>query len=226
MKVRISHPKDEGFLQASKWLTFRVLLGLEELSCLIEALPPFLIYNASKLTKLSETFIEMRAFKERYSEYLNALERGSFKQAPPCFSSIWTTRPSSVYAFEVKKDRFIIKPTLPPVQVSHHQFSFSHDNQTFHSMLHSHEATPWGLQFSYPQIFSNTLGGEVVEVLKNQEMPNNRFFMALSKWMRKETRPTPFLFEDNRLNATFRIGKQSLHWAEKYLNLEPLRIKI
>ncbi len=226
MKIRISNPQDEGFLQASKWLTFRALLGPQELSGLIDALPPFLIYNTSKLTPFSETLIEMRSFKEEYCEYLHCLERGNFNKAPPCFSSIWTTEPSSVYAFEVKKDQFIVKPTLPPVQLSHHQFTFSRESQTFHSMLHSHGVTSWGLQFSYPQIFSNSLGGEVIEVLKNQQMPNTALFLALSKWMRNETKPTPFLFEGKRLNSVFRVGKQSLQWAEKHLNLEPLRIKI
>ena len=226
MKIRISHPQDEGFLQASKWLTFRVLLGIEELSGLIDALPPFFIYNSSKLTPFSETLIEAQAFKEGYCHYLKSLEKGDFIRAPSCFSTIWTTLESSVYAFEVKKGQFIIKPTLPPVQLSHHQFSFSHNNQTFHSMLHSLESIPWGLQFSYPQIFSNSLGGEVVEVLKNQGMPNTALFLALSKWMRKETRPTPFLYEGKRLNAIFRIGKNSLKWAEKHLNMAPLRIKI
>lgn len=227
MNIRISQPQTEGLLQASKWLTFRVLLGMNELSALIEALPPFFIYNVSRLAPASELLISKKTFKEAYCHYLTALEKGDLLQAlPPCFSSIWTTLESSIYAFEAKKNQFIIKPILPPLQLSHHQFCFSPINQTFHSMLHSHEAIPWGLQFSYPQIFSNSLDGKVMQVLKNPNMPNTALFFALSKWIRNETRPTPFLFEGKRFNPTFRIGKHSLKWAEQHLKLTPLKLRI
>ena len=226
MSIRISHPKDEGILQASKWLSFRALLDQDELEDLIAALPTFFIYNVSNLVTIEDASLSVEAFKNAHLAYISSLKEGKVPQESKVFfSSIWTTSPKSIYAFPAKQEHYIIKPLMPVVQLSQHHFSFSPINETFHSMVHSQEAISWGLQFSYPQIYSNSIQGDVIEVLKNPDMPNTPLFRILSKWMRDRTRPVPFLFQGKRINPTFRIGKQCLTWIHHHPQLTHLEVK-
>lgn len=227
MTIRISRPEDEGILQASKWLSFRVLLDEDELENLLSSLPPFAFYNVSNLVTLSAASFSLQDFLSAYRTYITSIKQGKSPEVlKPLFSSVMTTTEESLYAFPAKADKYILKPLFPVVQLSHHHFSFSPENQTFHSMIHSQNAISWGLQFSYPQIFSNSIKGDVIEVLKNPEMPNTDLFRTLSKWMRHYSRPTPFYYQGKRINATFRIGKQCLSWIHQVRALEPLEVKL
>ncbi|MCB1110629.1 MAG: hypothetical protein KDK64_06565 [Chlamydiia bacterium] len=227
--MRLSHPKVEGVLQASKWLSHRALLDSGEMQSLLTSLPPFSIYNVSELVDLQNFRISIEDFLVRYVDYITTIKAGLVPDETflkPYFSAAFSARPQSLYAMKVKEGKYIVKPIEPVVQLSLHHFTFSHDQEAFHSMVHSKNAVTWGLQFSYPQLYSNSLTNDLVEVYKDRENPNTKLFQTLAKWMRAHTTPTPFLVEGKPLNATFRLGKRSHVWAKLHPQLEHFRLTL
>ena len=124
------------------------------------------------------------------------------------------------------KGQYIIKAKEPVVQLGLHHFTFSAQQKAFHSMVHSEEAVTWGLQFSYPQLYSNSIDNDLIEIYKDRGNPNTQLFQTLAKWMRAHTTPTPFIVEGKPLNATFRLGKQSQVWVKVHPQLEHFRLSL
>ncbi|WP_194848245.1 hypothetical protein [Candidatus Neptunochlamydia vexilliferae] len=227
--MKRSHPKVEGMLQASKWLSHRVLLDVAEMEELLSSLPLFGIYNVSELVSLDEAFISTEDFLARYIDYISELKAGIIPdEAPlkPYFSAAFSSTADALYIMEAKEGEYIIKTKEPVVQLGRHHFTFSHEQRAFHSMVHSHEAITWGIQFSYPQLYSNSLNQDVVEVYKDKNSPNTALFKHLAKWVRTHTNPAAFVGEDKPFYATFRIGKKCVKWAADHPQLKQAGLTI
>lgn len=227
--MKLSHPKDEGVLQTSKCLSHRALVDIGEMQALLDSLPPFSIYNVSEVVSLGNARISAEEFLTKYIDYVTDLKAGIFlDETPlkPTFSCVFSSSPDALYAMEVKAGQYIIKPIQPVVQLSFHHFIFSPELLQFHSMVHSKQSVSWGLQFSYPQIYSNSLNGDVVEVFKNKNSPNTKLFQALAKWMRKATTPVPFLLNSKKIHASFRLGKGCFSWIHAHPHLAGAGLKV
>ena len=219
--MRTSHPSKEGMLQASKWLSHRVLLDGEEMEELFRALPPFRIFNVSQLVPIGGGEISSETFLTHYHTYVDALKKGETPSpSPPIFSAALSAGESPFYFMPVKEGRGIIKIKTPVIQCSLHHFAYSAEEGTFHSMVHSTEAISWGLQFSFPQLYSNSLHPEVIEIYKDPNDPNALIFKAITKKVRALSAPTPFMMGDRRINATFRIGKKAREWIHHHPQLK------
>ena len=220
--MRLSHPKVEGHLQASKWLSHRVLLDTREMVSLFNALPSFLIYNVSELVALQDARILTEDFLAKYIDYITSLKAGLLpdeKVIKPYFSSAFSAKSDPFYAMEVKEGKYIIKAKEPVVQLSLHHFTFSEEQMAFHSMVHSKHSITWGIQFAYPQLYSNSITNDVIEVYKNPDFPNTELFKTLAKWIRGNTTPAPFMVGETPLNATFRLGKRCQSWIHEHSQL-------
>lgn len=225
----LSHPKVEGQMQASKWLSHRALLDVREMEALMSVLPPFDIYNVSKLVDLDEAVISKEDFLAKYIDYVTSLKAGLHpdeKELKPYFSSCFSATEDALYAIEAKGGQYIIKPKEPVVQLSLHHFTFSPEHNAFQSMIHSKASVSWGIQFSYPQIYSNSLTHDVVEVYKESDNPNTLLFKTLARWMRSNTVPTPFRVGVTPIYATFRVGKRSLSWIDRHVQIETVGLSI
>jgi len=227
--MKLSHPEEEGVLHASKHLSHRVLLDTAEMQDLLESLPNFSIYNVSHLVSLENARISIEDFLAKYIDYVSILKAGvSLDETPfkPTFSCAFSATSKALYAMKVKEGQYIIKPIHPVVQLNLHHFIFSSELNQFHSMVHSKQSISWGLQFSYPQIYSNSLRGGVIEVFKDGDNPNTKLFQALARWVRKATMPVPFLSDDKKINATFRIGMGCFNWIHKHPHLFSEGLKV
>ena len=227
--MKLSHPKKEGVLQTSKWLSHRALVDIGEMGALLESLPPFSIYNVSEIVSLQSACISSEDFLAKYIDYVTDLKAGIFLDEAPLkstFSCVFSASSNALYAMKVKEGQYIIKPIKPVVQLSFHHFIFSPEHLQFHSMVHSKRSISWGLQFSYPQIYSNSLSGDVIEVFKNRENPNTKLFEALAKWMRKATMPVPFLLDSKKVHASFRLGKGCFRWIDAHPHLASAGLKV
>ncbi|MDJ0652176.1 MAG: hypothetical protein QNJ27_04150 [Simkaniaceae bacterium] len=224
-----SHPKVEGVMQASKWLSHRALLDSRELKALFTSLPPFSIYNVSKLVGLEDAIIPREKFLSKYIDYVTSLKAGLIpdeKELKPYFSAALSCKSESFYAIEAKEGKFIIKPKEPVVQLSFHHFTFSKEHHAFHSMIHSKCAVTWGMQFAFPQLYSNSIKNDIVEVYKNSEFPNTKLFKTLAKWMRRQTTPASFKVRDLPIHATFRLGKACKSWIHAHAQLETVGLSV
>ncbi len=227
--MKRSHPKAEGMLQASKWLSHRVLLDSGEMEALLSSLPPFGIYNVSELVSLEKAFISTEDFLSRYIGYVAELKAGLIPdEAPlkPYFSAAFSSTADALYIMEAKEGEYIIKTKEPVVQLGVHHFTFSEEQHAFQSMVHSKGAITWGIQFSYPQLYSNSISQNVVEVYKDKNSPNTTLFKHLAKWVRAHTTPAAFMGENKPFYATFRIGKKCVKWAADHPQLQQAGLKI
>lgn len=217
---RVSHPKDEGTFQASKWFSYRVLLDETEMQDLFATLPPFELYNVSEVVSSEQAIFPREEFLSEYAKSIQALKKGEIYTPPKAlFSSALSATSEAFYAMDVKKG-IILKILQPVIQLSLHHFTYAPENQSFHFMVHSQESIQWGLQFSYPQLYSNSIQGDVIEVMKDHAYPNTALFRTLMKWMRNHSRPVPFLIQGEKKNVEARMGLQCFDWIENHPQLK------
>jgi hypothetical protein len=220
MKIRISSPKIEGMLQVSKWLKVQVLLDQEEMQELLATLGEMAFVCVSDPVVAEEAIVSAQDFEAKYAEYVQMLKQGvvpSTSAFRRYFSSAMSSDLNSFYAMAISQDKYLIKPIKPVIQLQAHQFFYSEQDKKFHPMVLSEESISWGLQFSYPQVFQDV---HTRTVGKTSEFSDHALFTKLLKWMRSNTRPTPFVVGGALTNSPIRIGRKSLAWIEKHPQLK------
>jgi len=226
---RVSSPSQEGLLQVSKWIKVQILLDQEEIVELFKKLDPFYFVTVSKPVKEQNALLAQKDFLQAYLEYIQSLKKGKVVQDSylrECFSCAMTRSKEVFYAMPVSEDRLLIRPVLPIIQMQMHQFLFSSMDKVFYPMVLGQKTVSWGIQFSYPQFYQDPKTKEIVRVIKKDLFPNTELFALLMKWVRQFTIPTPFLVEEERINATIRIGKKCMSWMHLHPQLQELGIKV
>lgn len=206
-------------LQASKYLKIQVLLDKEEMRHLLQTLGPAFFAVVSEPVHANEGVVSPEEFLEKYGDYLQ-----TFKAERRFFSSALSSTMEAFYSLPVGKEKILIKPIQPVVQLQAHQFFYSPLDGKFHPMVSSEESISWGIQFSYPQLYQDPKTRQVVKV--GAAFPNTPLFTALMKWMRNFTMPTPFEIDGKRINSPIRVGKKSLAWIKNHPQLKVKGIAI
>jgi len=223
--LRISTPREEGVMEVSKALKFQVLLDEHEMAELLHSLEPFEIFIVSQVVGLDHGRLGKEQFLKAYQSYSSALKEGALpeeKTLRPIFSSLWTKTVDVLYAARVGEDKFLIKALKPIVQLQLHHLSYSPVDDKFHPMVQGRDSITWGLQFSYPQIFQHPKTKEFSKVLNTPEFPNSVLFLALGRWLRQNTLPTPLITGgdlENRVNLPVRLGKHCFPWINRHPRL-------
>jgi len=226
---RVSSPSQEGLLQVSKWIKVQILLDQEEIIDLFKKLEPFYLIAVSKPVKEQDALLAQNDFLQVYLKYIQLLKKGKITQNSyfrECFSCAMTRSKEVFYAMPVSEERLLIKPILPVIQMQMHQFLFSPTEKIFYPMVLGQKTISWGIQFSYPQFYQDPKTKEITRVIKKDLFPNTELFALLMKWIRQFTIPTPFLIEEERINATIRIGKKCMNWIHLHPQLQELGIKV
>lgn len=227
--LRISSPKEEGVLQVSKWIKCQVLLDLEEMSELLFELSPLHFCVVSEPVKKGDGVISSELFLEHYKTYVEALKQGRLADESlfrKFFSSALTSSTDVMYATSVGRDKYLIKPVKPVIQLQAHHFFFSQLDGKFHPMVLSTESVTWGVQFSYPQLYQDPKSHRIAKVANSADFPNTSVFARLLKWLRHHTLPTPFIVNEARVNAPIRIGRACLEWIYRHPQLNEKGIRV
>jgi hypothetical protein len=135
------------------------------------------------------------------------------------FSSIFTTQRELLYAMAVGENKFLVKVLRPVVQLQMHHLLYSELDGKFHSIAQGKNTISWGLQFSYPQIYQDPKSKIFSKVIENSEFPNTSLFLALSRWVRQNTLPTPILNRGKKINLPVRLGKRCFSWVGNHPHL-------
>ncbi len=216
-------------LQGSKWLTFRVLAETNDIAELMATCPTLLLCNVSERVEKGRALITTEGFLRCYQNYIETLQnkknpvRGELR---PFFSAAWTLDPGALGAMPAGQERWIIKPLLPVVQLSSHFFHFSQESQQFHSMVYSQDAIPWGLQFSYPQLYTQPGLEEAHASLKQPDLPNHALFLTLKEWVKAKTRPVRWVFQGKKITATFRMTRSVGTWMGDHPLLRQVGLRL
>lgn len=229
MSLSLSSPEKEGLFQASKWTKVQALLDAEEMAALLQELGNVSFAIVSKPISLDAAIITPEQFLLTYRAYSAALQAGHVPDTSffrPLFSSVLTHSLEALYAMEVGKDRYLIKPRAPVIQLQAHHFFYSPLDGQFHSMVLSPDSISWGLQFSYPQWIQDPASRQIQKVRENPAFVNTALFSQLMRWMRTFTLPTPLIVEGQKINAPLRIGKKVLPWIKNHVQLKEKKIEI
>lgn len=228
VNLRIS-TVEEPSLQTSKWLKIQVLLDAEEMKLLCDTLEPFYFYLCGSVCNPGEGELSKDAFIEHYGRYIADLQKGVLPDPAgyrQLFSPVMTTTTDVLYSIPLSEGKQLIRVSKPVIQLQAHHMGYSETDGKFRPMVFGGESIPWGIQFSYPQLFRDNATKEVMEVRNSPEFPNGQLFQALQKWMRSHTIPVPFSVNGETMNVPIRIGKKCLSWINKYPKLQEKGIKV
>lgn len=220
--LRISTPQAEGVMQVSKALKIPVLLDDEEMRELFKALGHFLIYDMSRLVGKEHGRVDKEVFLEFYSVYIKSLKEGLLPDeslCKPLFSSIFTSQEEVLFAMPVGDEKYLIKSIRPVVQLQTHHLFFSKVDEKFYSLAQGKDTITWGIQFSYPQIFQDPKSKEFKKTSTHTEFTNTPLFLALSRFVRQNTLPTPLIYQEKQTNLPVRLGKRCFSWIANHPQL-------
>ncbi|MFI5334974.1 MAG: hypothetical protein ACHQT8_07455 [Chlamydiales bacterium] len=221
--LRQSTPEREGVMRASKWLKHQVLLDEGEMRTLFETLEPFEIFLVSEPVTEEGACIDKEEFLRLYSHYVQALKAGTLpdeSRLRRAFSSIFSVTREALYAMKVGNNKFLIKAVRPVLQLQLHHFFVSSIDGKFHPMVLGKESITWGIQFSYPQLYQDPVTQDFAKVREGEEFPNTALYQKLARWLRRNTTPTPFVFQGKRSNEPIRLGKQCFSWINQHAGLQ------
>jgi len=220
--LRLSSPQVEGVLRGSKWLKHQLLLEVEEMKLLFEALGHFSILIVSEPVRKCEGVISKEQFLQSYQCYIQTLKTGDLPDERlfrPFFSSVFSVTKDVLYAMQVGHEKYLIKALKPIVQLQAHHFLFSRVDQQFHPMVLSEQSVSWGIQFSYPQIYQDPKTHAFSKVSDHPDFPNTSLFLKLVKWVRSHTVPMAFEINGKKTYVPMRIGKRCFSWIHRHPHL-------
>ena len=220
--LRLSTPKEEGVMHASKWLTAAALLDAEEMRALFVHLGDFSIFVGSQPVSVEEGVLTRDAFLDLYAAYVEKVQQGVVVPPGPfrrAFSSFFTTESDLLYAFPVGGQRFLIKAIRPVLQLQAHHFYVSKVDAQVYSMVLSEQSVTWGIQFSYPALYQDPKTHQMIKTTGGDPLPNAALFFRLMQWMRRETVPLSLSFQGVRRNLSMRLGKKCLPWIAHHAQL-------
>lgn len=210
-------------MRASKWLNVQALLDEDEMERLLRELKDISLFNAGIVTSPGEEKMGLSDFLKTYSAYVEALKNGKIPDSAAyrvAFSAAMTCANDHAVVETIGPSRQIVRIVKPVVQLQAHTFGFSELDRSFRPMIRGENAVSWGLQFSYPQLYENSVTKQAEKTLHDRtSFPNSAVFHSLQRWMRQETLPTPFVVDGQRTNSPIRIGKMCFPWINNHPQL-------
>ncbi|HEV8052117.1 MAG TPA: hypothetical protein VGP47_06465 [Parachlamydiaceae bacterium] len=220
-------------LQASKWLDLQLLIDIDEMRDLFTALGDFEIFQVGMVCGINEGIISKQKFLEVYEAYIECLKKGEIPEEKiyrPYFSSIFTTSHDHLFHILIGNDRHIIRVEKPVLQMQANRISYSQADGKIRPMVFSKDSILWGLQFSYPQLFQDSVTKEVFTVSDTLQFPNTPLYRKLQLFLRQNTIPTPFEVsegQDNvRINVPMRLGRKCLSWINSHPQLADAGMRV
>lgn len=203
--------------QAGKWQQVRLLIDAEEMKALFDELGDCYLYRLGGVLPREEKNFELDDFLSMYSHYIQSLKEGKIPEKTS-FSCAMTADLQALFSVLVGDDKQIIRIRQPVIQMQEHTIDYSREDHKFRSMVFGKESVTWGLQFSYPQLFTDPKTQKIINVLQ-ADFLNTGLFRTLQKWVRKYTVPTPFIVEEKKIHVPFRLGKSCFSWIGNHPQL-------
>jgi hypothetical protein len=215
-------------IEASKWLKTPVLADAEEIAGLFLRLGSFELYPLGSLLKPDALSLSQGQFLTALSGWIEGLKNGrqpTSAELKPILACALTQDAHAVSFKTFETKGTLVQIERPAILVQAHYFSYSSEENTFHSMVLGKESVFWGIQFSYPQIFLDQTDGAYREV--DDSHANTALFKEIRRWSRDETRATPFILGNGgRINVPIRLGKRCFSWIHQHPQLQAKGLKV
>lgn len=215
-------------LQASKWLSFQLLLDPVEMSALLDVLEPIFFYKVGLPVILGEEKRNREDFLEAYQQYCTSLSMQKipdpvfFKKE---FSNALTADKNDLFFKELEGGRTIGTIISPVLVMQLNNLSYSQEDETFRAMVHGLNTITWGVQISFPQLYQDRQSGQVLESFK-EGLSNAQKFKKIRRFVQDETVPASFVVEGKSVQATVRIGKKAQAWVNEHPQLRQRNIQV
>lgn len=209
-------------LQASKWLKVPVLLDEQEMQQLFNDLGTIHLYLCGTVRSMDSGELRIDDFLKHYADYIENLKKGIAPLAAsyqPWFCPAITREIDALYSIPVGNNQQLIRIAKPIVQMQALSIDYSPLDQTFRTMVYSTHSIPWGIQFSYPQLYKDGVTQQILSTRDFSDTPNSQLFHSIQRWMRQHTIPTPFYAEGKLQNVPVRLGKKCLSWIKNHPSL-------
>lgn len=216
-------------LQTSKWLKIQVILDDNEMRDLCDSLGDFYFFLCGSIFNQGEGELSKESFLDHYRDYVLALQQGklpdqaSYRQ---WFSPVITKSTDALYVIPMADAKQLIRVASPVIQLQAHHMGYSEIDGKFRPMVFGCDSIPWGIQFSYPQLFRDNATKVVEQIRYSPEFPNSQLFQLLQKWIRTHTIPTPFVVNGESANVPMRIGKACVAWINNHPQLNDKGISV
>ncbi len=226
--LRIASTSEPAY-EAGKWLTLQMLISIKEMQQLFTHLKQVELFQIATACIEGSEQISQEKFLALYEEYISALATGQIPDMSvyrAFFSSAWSYDSRCLYMLQLAGNKSLVRIKEPVVQTQPLSIGFSSIDNKFRPMVHGAEAIIWGLQFSFPQIFSDPNTKEVLQAKDEGRFINWRLFREIQKWQREHTRPTPFILNGAKHNEPFRLGKDCFAWINNHYQLKHLSLTV
>lgn len=201
-------------LNVSKWIKLPILIDVQEMEALFDALPQFQLFDVQRVTSKGGGILSKEAFLSVYAAYIADLKNGNSPLRLP--SPVLSVTPEALHPLSIEGDRQLYKPILPVVQMQGHALRYSREDRSFRSQLFGSDGIEWGVQLGYPQIYEEP---KTHAILPTRDLPNGSVFREIQSWVRHHTLPTPFIIEGERQNIPARLGKSCFSWINRHPDL-------
>jgi hypothetical protein len=221
LDLRISTLVTDPPLQASRWQRQPVLLSFAEMERLFVDLEQPLLLLMGRFYTRSDFKQHKDQFLHFYRTYVDALSQGQLPDEELCrqyFSAAFSTDTEPFYLLSGAPDKYLLRHTLPIIQLQYHQFSYSPLDGQVRSMVYGQETISWGIQFSYPQMYIEPIDKNIRQTNANETI-NAQLFRHLQRWLRQNTVPTPLIADERHFNAPIRLGKECISWIQRHPQL-------
>ncbi|MBS0623064.1 MAG: hypothetical protein JSS62_00405 [Verrucomicrobia bacterium] len=196
-------------MNAAQWIKLPVLLNLAEMDLLWQMLGEFKLFQVGMVLTQGQGETTKEQFLDEYAKYLEQLKEGQIPSTR-FFALICSITETAIKRQNLHEGKEIIRPVLPVIQIQPHQLQIDKATMSCRSMVYGVDTIPWGLVFSYPHLFEDPVTHTILTV--DDSFPNTALFQKLRRFIREYTRPTPFIFNGQKVNVPIRLGKQCFSW--------------
>ena len=223
-------PKDAPTYLASKWLHFDLLVETDEFRAFFDSIDePFFLFSTMGVQLKDKNVLSVDSFLsswQRYIDELKASKKPDDREYRFFFTALLTLEKSAVRALDLPRDKEMIVPYTPCVQMQMHRFIYSNIDQSFKTQSFGQTSVSWGMRLSYPLLYQHPETREVEKALDKTRFVNASLVTLIRSWLRKTTVATPFVIEGKRVNATSRLGKGCFSWINQHHDLLAKNLKV
>jgi len=209
-------------LQASLWMTQRVLLTPQELQELFDSLPQFFLFSLSAIGPQERFALKRSTFLENYEAFFATLfehKDARFQFHKKQLTVAMTADLDALHLVQAAQDKYLIHLHQPVIVIGLSVFHYDAESSKVMFTDHLQASIRVGLEFKFPQFYQDPKTMQPVKHFTDKTHLNTQLYKALQKWIRDHTKVL-FLKSQNsldlRLTPGCKIGDKAIERFGKF----------
>lgn len=211
-------------IYTSRRVSLGVLLHPEECDEMFKQFSRGHLLNTASVINKGEEGISKEEYCAVYGKYLEKTLRGE-EYLHPLLNLSLTVDETAVIGMQVGEDRLLLREVKPMIKIRPLHFSLMPDGK-IESMTFRHDKIFWGIELSYPQIFSSHRDAPSEKIWRNEHYRNSAYFRNILKWICKKSQRVTFTHEGKPVHAPFRLGFGATTLIERHQQLKQANLQL